>query len=142
VTTLLDANVLIALVVADHIHHDSAEEWFFGESGRFATCPITEGSLVRMIVRGGQSAETAKAVVSALARDPRHEFWPDDLPYSSVSMMGVIGHRQVTDAYLAQLTRAHNGRLASFDGGLAKLHSDIVDLIPIVPNSRDADLDE
>lgn len=46
-------------------------------------------------------------------------------------MAGVIGHRQVTDAYLAQLARAHDGRLASFDQGLAKLHSDVVDLIPV-----------
>ena len=26
-TALLDANVLIALVVADHVHHDAAAEW-------------------------------------------------------------------------------------------------------------------
>ncbi len=26
-TTLLDANVLVALVVADHVHHDPAEDW-------------------------------------------------------------------------------------------------------------------
>lgn len=27
VTALLDANVLIALVVAEHVHHDAAAEW-------------------------------------------------------------------------------------------------------------------
>jgi predicted nucleic acid-binding protein len=27
VTALLDANVLIALVVAEHVHHDAAVEW-------------------------------------------------------------------------------------------------------------------
>jgi len=130
VTVLLDANVLIALLVADHVHHDAAETWLAGATGRFATCPITQGSLVRLLVREGQSAETARAVVAAMAGDPRHEFWPDDLPYSDVSMNGVVGHRQVTDAYLAQLARAHNGRLASFDQGLAKLHNDAVDLVP------------
>jgi uncharacterized protein len=35
-------------------------------------------------------------------------------------------HRQVTDAYLAQLARGHGGRLASFDQGLAGLHHDVV----------------
>lgn len=129
-TVLLDANVLVALLVADHVHHDAAEAWFSGTMNRFATCPITEGSLVRLLIREGQSAETATAVISALTGNPRHDFWPDDVQYHSVSMKGVIGHRQVTDAYLAQLARTHGGRLASFDEGMAKLHDDIVDLIP------------
>lgn len=129
-TVLLDANVLIALLVADHVHHDAAETWLAGTTGSFATCPITEGSLARLLIREGQSAETTKAVLSAVAADPRHEFWPDDLPYRDVPMNGVIGHRQVTDAYLAQLARTRAGRLATFDQGMAKLHSDVVDLVP------------
>ncbi|WP_322763320.1 TA system VapC family ribonuclease toxin [Frankia sp. Cr2] len=112
-----------------HVHHDTAETWLAGNTDRFATCPITEGNLVRLLIRHGQSAQTATAVVSALTSDPRHEFWPDEVSYRAVSMTGVIGHRQVTDAYLAQLARVRDGRLASFDQGLAKLHDDVVDLI-------------
>jgi len=130
VTVLLDANVLIALLVPEHVHHDAAEAWLVGAEGDFATCPITEGSLMRLLVRQGKSAETAKAVVAAVAGSPRHEFWPDLLSYSMVTMDGIVGHRQVTDAYLAQLARSHDGRLATFDQGLAKLHNDIVDLVP------------
>jgi uncharacterized protein len=130
VTVLLDANVLIGIVVAEHVHHDAAEAWLAGGTRRFATCPITEGSLVRLLLREGQTAGTAQAVISAFADDPRHEFWPDDLSYREVSMRGVIGHRQATDAYLAALARARGGRLASFDEGLAKLHADVVDLVP------------
>jgi toxin-antitoxin system PIN domain toxin len=131
VTTLLDANVLIALVVADHIHHTAAEDWLAQAPDRVATCPTTQGALVRLLVRQGQAVSTAVAVVAALADDPRHEFWPNDVPFHQVSMQGVIGHRQVTDAYLAQLARAHQGRLATFDEGLAKMHDDIVDLVPV-----------
>lgn len=127
---LLDANVLIALVVADHVHHDAAENWLAGATDRFATCPITQGILVRLLVRQGQSANATKVVVSEITADSRHEFWPDDLPYSDIAMKGVVGHRQVTDAYLAQLARANGGRLASFDEGLAKLHNDVADLVP------------
>lgn len=130
-TVLLDANVLIALLVAEHVHHDPAETWLGGVAGHFATCPITEGSLVRLLIREGESGDTARAILSAVAGDPRHEFWPDDLPYRDVSMSGVVGHRQVTDAYLAQLARRRDGRLASFDQGLAKLHPDVVDLVPV-----------
>ncbi|MGH3713070.1 MAG: TA system VapC family ribonuclease toxin [Micromonosporaceae bacterium] len=137
-TRLLDANVLIALVVEEHVHHDAAETWL-GDSGeRFATCPITEGSLVRMLIREGQSADTAQMIIAAVAADERHEFWRDDFSYQEVPMKGVIGHRQVTDAYLAQLARAHAGRLATFDQGLAHLHSDIAELVPTKtpPRSR------
>jgi toxin-antitoxin system PIN domain toxin len=128
--SLLDANVLIALVVADHVHHDAAEDWLAGVTGPFASCPLTQGSLVRLLLREGQAASTASAVVRALTRNARHEFWPDDVSYTEVSMDGIVGHRQVTDAYLAQLARAHKSRLASFDQGLAKLHHDVVDLVP------------
>ena len=43
---------------------------------------------------------------------------------------GLIGHRQITDAYLAQLAQARGARLATFDRALASLHSDIADLVP------------
>jgi predicted nucleic acid-binding protein len=42
----------------------------------------------------------------------------------------IIGHRQVTDAYLAQLARAHGFRLATFDQAIAKLHHDVAELVP------------
>jgi uncharacterized protein len=126
---LLDANVLIALVVEDHVHHEVAERWLAGSDQAFASCPITQGSLVRLLVREGQPAATATAVLSALSEDPRHEFWSDNISYRDVTMTGVIGHRQVSDAYLAQLTRAYKGRLATFDQGLAVLHPDIAELI-------------
>jgi hypothetical protein len=131
VTTLLDANVLIALVVEDHVHHEAAEAWFAGTSEAIATCPITQGSLVRLLIREGQSAQAAAALVSALMAQPRHVFWPDDAAFDAVPLNGVVGHRQVTDAYLAHLARARGSRLATFDQGLAKLHADIADLVPV-----------
>ena len=129
-TVLLDANVLIALLVDDHIHHAAAESWFVGIAGSFATCPITQGSLMRLLIREGQPAATAQAVLNGTAADPRHEFWPDDVGYADVPVQGIIGHRQVTDAYLAQLARARGSRLATFDQAMAKLHDDVADLIP------------
>ena len=129
-TTLLDANVLIALVVSDHVHHDAAESWFAGLDDSFATCPITQGSLVRLLIRQGQNAEDARAVVIALTHSPRHEFWPDSVSFADFELQGVIGHRQVTDGYLARLARANRGRLATFDRGLVSLHPDIAELVP------------
>jgi predicted nucleic acid-binding protein len=57
-------------------------------------------------------------------------FWPDSIGYEAVRLDGIIGHRQVTDAYLAELARVNGGRLATFDRALAGLHADVVELVP------------
>lgn len=129
-TVLLDANVLIALLVDDHVHHTAAENWFGGMPDNFATCPVTQGSLLRLLLREGQSAAAARAVLTQATANPRHEFWADDLAYTDVPTAGIVGHRQVTDAYLAQLARSRDARLATFDQAMAKLHNDVTELVP------------
>lgn len=96
----------------------------------FSTCPITQGSLVRFLLRTGQSAAAAQNVIRAVESAHRHEFWPDTVSFADVGVGGVVGHRQVTDAYLAQLARSREGQLATLDSGLAHLHNDIAVLIP------------
>jgi hypothetical protein len=130
VTTLLDANVLIALVVAEHVHHTPAEVWLAEQGGSFATCPITQGGVMRLLMRQGHDSDEAMAFLKEVTLDARHVFWADDLTYLDVSMHGVIGNRQVTDAYLAELARVNGGRLATFDQGLAGLHPDVAELVP------------
>ena len=130
-TVLIDSNVLIGIAVDDHEHHLAAAAWFAGQDDSFATCPITEAAVVRHVVRNGRPAQAAVAFLTALAERSAHRFWPDDLAMAEISMTGVIGHRQVTDAYLAELARRHRGRLATFDRGLASLHADIADLVPV-----------
>lgn len=124
-TVLLDANVLIALTVTDHVHHDLVEDWFVQRSDPFATCPLTQGALVRFLLRSGATAREAVAVVRGLGAVDGHEFWSDELGYDGIDMRGVVGHRQVTDAYLAGLVRSRSGRLATLDRALAALHDDI-----------------
>ncbi len=129
-TTLLDSNVLIALAVREHVHHDAAIAWLISNDGLVATCPITQGALIRMLLRRGVRPDQALNQLGIIAAQPRHEFWPDHVPFTDVALTGVIGHRQVTDAYLAQLARSHEGRLATFDQGLAQLHTDVTQLVP------------
>ena len=59
-------------------------------------------------MRMGQSAADARAVVSGVEGAYGHEFWPDSVSIAAVEFNGVIGHRQATDAFLAQL--AHDAR--------------------------------
>ena len=126
---LLDANLLIALVIDDHVHHELAERWAADTAGPFATCPITQGTLVRFLVREGASGEEARRFLADVVAHEAHRFWPDDLGYDSVDLRAVVGHRQVTDAYLAALARAHRGRLVTLDRGLAAVHPDVVHLV-------------
>jgi toxin-antitoxin system PIN domain toxin len=125
VTDLLDANVLIALTVTDHVHHDVAEQWFTSAADAFATCPISQGALLRTWLRAGASTADAIAVLASLTASERHEFWADDQPFDDVDLRGVVGHRQVTDAYLAGLARKRGGRLVTLDRALAALHPDV-----------------
>jgi len=125
VTLLLDANVLIALVNESHVHHERALLWFAKEKPPFATCPITEGALVRHYFRETEfpSARDAAGIVGEIHQVPRHHFWNDALSYSDIDYRGVIGHRQVTDAYLVSLAGENKGKLATMDKGLSELHT-------------------
>ena len=52
--SLLDVNVLIALLDADHISHTAATAWL-SEHGRrgWASCPITQNGCVRIMSHPG-----------------------------------------------------------------------------------------
>lgn len=126
---LLDSNVLIALTVEDHVHHAAARRWLSATRERLATCPITQGALLRLLIREGMAASAAREVLAGVTRQDRHDFWPDEISFAEVDLTGVVGHRQVTDAYLAHLARTRDGRLATFDGGLVSLH-EVAELIP------------
>jgi toxin-antitoxin system PIN domain toxin len=122
---LLDVNVLVALFEPDHVHHELAHDWFAErrDSG-WATCPVTETGLVRMLmnprVRGGV-AIAASAVIDRLRTfraDATHHWWEADVSLADASIFrptAVQGHRRVTDLYLAGLAHARGGKLVTFD---------------------------
>jgi predicted nucleic acid-binding protein len=124
---LLDANVLIALSFADHEHHSRVVDWF-GTSRPFATTPSIQGSLVRFAVRVATIIH-ANDLLDELSANAMHKMWPDDQGYSSYLLRGVVGHRQVTDAYLAEIAASHQTTLGTMDTGLKTLRPSIVELI-------------
>lgn len=130
-TSLLDANVLIAFLTPDHVHHGRVHAEI-GEDALLATCPTTQGSFVRFALRTGASPADALASLGSLMALQRHRSLPDDLAFGAFSLVGVVGHRQVTDAYLASLARHHQVRLLTLDEGLAALHDDVADLVESV----------
>lgn len=74
---------------------------------------------------GNQTIAQAMNLLATVTTHTKHHFWADSVHFSQVRWNGVMGHRQVTDAYLAQLAREHRGKLATFDKGLVALHADV-----------------
>ncbi|UUX97212.1 TA system VapC family ribonuclease toxin [Aquabacterium sp. J223] len=127
VRTLLDVNVLIALLDDAHVFSRRANQWLEAAPRRIATCPIVENGVVRIMSSPAYStthratpAQVADGL-KALTQAVDHEFWPDDVSLLDESVIDVgrlHGHRQITDAYLLALAVRHEGALASFDAGV------------------------
>ena len=123
-TFLLDVNVLIALIDPAHVQHGTAHEWFarIGHQ-RWATCPLTENGLLRIVghARYPNSPGTPATVaplMATLRTLAGHVFWPDDislLDTAHIDVTRLLSAAQVTDSYLLALASAHGGQLASFD---------------------------
>jgi len=129
---LLDGNILTAFVIDTHMHHQRVKHWFGTLSEEFATCVITQGTLLRlhMQLASDTSARAAWAALDRVRNHPRHVFWPEAFGYEGVQTTRVQGHRQVTDAWLAEFARRRGGKLATMDHGLATDQSDVAVLIP------------
>jgi toxin-antitoxin system PIN domain toxin len=130
---LLDVNVLIALAWPHHVSHSQAHEWFERHaSAGWATCPLTQTAFVRIssnpgIIATAVSPRTAYALLADMMKHPKHQFWPDDISLDAFSAElsgALVGHRQVTDAYLLRLALEHEGQLATFDRGILSLASE------------------
>jgi uncharacterized protein len=121
---LLDVNALIALVDPNHVHHDSIHEWFELEgSAAWATCPLTENGLLRIIGHPkypgspGSPADVA-GMLLGLRAHPGHRFWSDTISIvdpTHFDRSRLLSSGMVTDSYLLALAKANGGMLATFD---------------------------
>jgi len=121
---LLDAKVLIAMTHPEHASHNMVQTWWMSEQPGIATCPITQGSVVRFYARleGAAGAQSAISALGGLASKSYHRFWPDDLQYTILPLEGLRGHNQVTDLYLVALAQSKGTMLVTLDRALAAWH--------------------
>ena len=124
---LLDANLLIALTHASHVHHGEAHAWFAAQpKRRWASCALTQLAFVRLtsnprVVGEEISPAQAMQALATMAVQPRHEYWDDapaPLELNPLRHAALVGHRQVTDAYLLGLAAQRGHCLATLDRGL------------------------
>lgn len=150
---LLDANLLIALTHAAHVHHAEAHGWFARVAERrWASCAITQLAFVRLSCNprvAGEPGLTPPQVMRALATlasHPQHEYWSDSPPPLKTATLhhpAFVGHRQVTDAYLLSLAAARSQRLATLDRSIVSFAAaaglaDTVELVSTAIAVREA----
>ena len=126
---LLDVNVLLGIAWPNHQFHAAAVAALSSQS-RWATCALTQLGFIRLssnsaAVATAKSPGAAAGLLARLVADSLHvylaslpapasEGWRDALD-------AVLGHQQVTDAYLLRLAAAHDAVLVTFDRRLESL---------------------
>ena len=123
---LLDVNVLIALLDADHLHHARAAAWLVANiKAGWASCAITQNGCVRIMSQPGYpNALPAAGVAQRLreaTRAEHHRFVAGDISLLDTRIFDadqLLGHRQVTDAWLLGLAVQQGLRFVTFDGAM------------------------
>ena len=131
IEALLDVNVVIASVFADHVMHGRARGFVEGLE-RFHTTPMTQGGFLRFATRPWKNERKqeqpprltmadAQAKLREFTASEGDSFLPDDAPFTDLGLRSMQGHRQWTDAYLLHLARQHGLALASLESRLSNL---------------------
>ena len=127
---LLDVNVLIATAWPTHEAHQKVQQWIGRHAKEgWATCPFTETAFVRILSNPAFSPNAvtpadALALLRANLRHPAHRFWEDDVSFIQAAEPfsdRLVGHQQVSDAYLLGLAIHREGKLATLDRGVLTL---------------------
>lgn len=121
---LLDVNVWVALLDEAHVFHPQAVAFIEGRRLQIATCPLVENGVIRVLNLPGYSKlgpvgfEVVAKKLAEICAGVDHLFWPDDVSLRTPGLVDwrrVLGHNQITDAYLLALAVAHDGCLATLD---------------------------
>jgi toxin-antitoxin system PIN domain toxin len=124
--SLLDVNLLIALVDRSHAAHRFAHNWLAANRTLgWSTCPIAENGCLRILTNPKYSnpypAEEVLEWLDEAKLDPSYDFWPDDLSINGLHFRraALTGHQQVTDIYLLAMAVSRGARLLTFDTGIS-----------------------
>jgi uncharacterized protein len=119
---LLDVSALVALGFKEHEFFEQVVAWvqtLSPGSDKFATCAITELGFVRVLTQVPQYGFSVAEAKAALLRlkssgDIGFVFVADD--HDAARLPGwVKTPRQTTDGHLAQLAKANDAMVATFD---------------------------
>ena len=121
-TRLLDVNVLISLLDANHDHHAAVVTWFNKNQDPWASCPFTQNGYLQVVTQEKYSnsidLEEAIDKLSIATSTPNHVFLSDDLSIldqNHVAHSHVQGRQQLTDIYLLALSVFHGAQFVTLD---------------------------
>jgi len=126
--SLLDINILIALLDEDHAFHQRAHEWWGDELPAWASCPLTENGVVRIMSSTAYSQNTQFSVATIVSRlqsfasATEHVFWEDSVSVRDQTRFEhdrILSSKTLTDLYLLALAVKNGGRLVTFDRGIS-----------------------
>ena len=116
---LFDVNALVALTLTTHQHHRAAHDYLKARVA-WATCPMTEAALIRLlmnpaVVGSRRRAGDVMSVVAGFRADPRWTLLADHTTLATphINTAVLMGHQQVTDLHLVILAASHGTRLAT-----------------------------
>ena len=126
---LFDINFLVALAWPHHQFHAMASSWFDKHHAQgWATCTATQLGFIRLssnsaFLQGAtKTPEEARQLLVELIGHPHHRFFADlEAPAYFPEIASLLGHQQLTDAYLVGMARLTHSKLVTFDKRLASL---------------------
>ena len=121
--SLLDVNILIALLDENHLHHSAACAWLEEHiNDGWASCPITQNGCIRILSQpsypNAVGVQEAIRLLREATSTQHHHFVPDDaslLDSALVDDQRLLSARQITDVYLLALAVAHGMRFVTLD---------------------------
>ena len=95
----------------------------------WATCAITQAGFIRVLSQPAVSKATFSIAqwshsLAQVLSHPAHRLLPLDFAFADVMACctgGLVGHRQITDAYLLTAAIRAGARLLTFDRGVTQL---------------------
>jgi predicted nucleic acid-binding protein len=138
---LLDVNVIIASVFADHVMHLPARR-LVESLERYYTTPTVQGGFLRFATRPMKNARgdlksrlkmsEALGKLREFTEAERHVFVSDDAPFTELGLRSMRGHRQWTDADLLHIARKNGLMLASLESRMSSIDDAITPSLFVV----------
>ena len=127
--SLLDVNVVIALLDPQHALHNRAHHWLSAhQDSGWASCAIIENGAVRILSNPNYSKQKRFSpadileLLKSFAAQTNHEFWPEDIflrDEKIFDLKNLLSSTQLTDVYLLALATKHEGTLVTFDQNIS-----------------------
>ncbi|MDR1190248.1 MAG: PIN domain-containing protein [Verrucomicrobiales bacterium] len=121
-TYLLDVNVLLALLINRHQHHQRVKQWMskLDKNDIMLLCPPCETGFIRL---SHQLYDTDLPISKQLAIDfaarSNVRRVPDN-QFANALPAWVKNHKQVSDGHLQAVAAVHHAQLATLDEGIPR----------------------